>query len=1359
NEEFESRFSLYRVEMDQKLQDLNASTAAVERARLDAESRLSKALEELSEQRTQIDKDHIEFLMDKSRLEDELERLKKSEESARNSCIHLGKEVSKYKQSLADSRTDYEKVILLESERIKTMEDLRRALEAAKSEVSAIQGKMEMQEATKTSQIQSLQTTITGLEEEVHALKEMSENASLQSQLDAVSDRLGSMHTGQSNLASNEENHTATIRNLRREKEILEQECSLAFQKTNRIQLQMQNLQRSLDDTRAALNQERQKGEMNSDSERLHRELMSKIDRVNVLNESNATLRSQNASLTRKIEHLESLIKVKEADLGPLRDRNAAINAENEGLKTRMETLLEENGRLVNRASQILGKYSRVDPAEHQSLKDQLAALSDKFGSSQALFDAEKKSLDDSKRALEEKVAIVTSQLASTKQALAKLSLEHSNLQANAADKSIEAALREEIENEKAKYKDTVARSNERMKKMIDRLKDSQAKNKELEDGLKTMETRLNDSAILQKVTSDLVAFPKPAVLSPVMTQPPRSEIVSKSEVTPGTVPPLQPPQSDSVVAPANVIAETPNGIELLPKSDLSTAMDVTSADGALVMDATSADTRLSNETPTALTNMAKINSELSKSHQAPVLETDAVIAGAAPDLSGGLPKRSREEESVNSIESEMVADAAIEEFNDGSQSKRQKTEEAEDGELYDEPVSTGSTFEVADTPMEERTQLDQSFVNQDSLVEDSGRQQPLQESVVDGASNDSSAPILSSEAAHAVVLDSTVELSAQTIVQSTMDPLQNANQPTVVSQQENAKNSDEKFVAEASIPGDAAITMAIPTPDISSVSGTGITAISAKDMTAIPSTSPTVNTLPEPVQSGKMTPAPIAQPAPAALAPATADIVKPAGPSAEDKTNLLKQKLKLMAMKKTSVSNIASSPSGGSNTSEPTAVGLPAAVAIPSNGNISGGLYDYSYFSLNGYDAFAYLIDLAVQTAVERVNNDPNLLPGAFLNIKRFSDCGKWKSGILEDWPFKTGGYASSIMAEEIIEDHPDVIGVVSLQFSGTARGVAEILSNAQIPYCSGAIGSPRYSNKNNYPYFWRAYGGSGVGSSIYQVLKYMRAGRVAIVYEKNNDLGYNTFQDIRKSLQRQNVLILCEFGMEDGSDAFMLDYIVESLRQSSARYVIVTGSNDFTAAFIHGMGSRGMVNDHQLYIGTNYPMPFENATLLYGPTYFELIRGFVLVSCANSDPSRPAFQKGRQELIQLSGYNFTDTDVIYNALDSFYDCAMNMVSGWNLLLSDNSILDLSTKKLNHLMSYSLFKNTGYHGMITDPFLLTEQGDLQNPWNACAMTGNEYECAPFGHTDVYMTEFIADENAASLIWRGSVKCHILYKF
>ncbi|KAI8821906.1 hypothetical protein BJ741DRAFT_636880, partial [Chytriomyces cf. hyalinus JEL632] len=33
-------------------------------------------------------------------------------------------------------------------------------------------------------------------------------------------------------------------------------------------------------------------------------------------------------------------------------------------------------------------------------------------------------------------------------------------------------------------------------------------------------------------------------------------------------------------------------------------------------------------------------------------------------------------------------------------------------------------------------------------------------------------------------------------------------------------------------------------------------------------------------------------------------------------------------------------------------------------------------------------------------------------------------------------------------------------------------------------------------------------------------------------------------------------------------------------------------------------------------------------------------------------------------------------------------------------------------------------------------------------MTGNEYECVPFGHTDVYMTAFSADRNTTSGFWR-----------
>ncbi|KAJ3227995.1 hypothetical protein HDU81_006383 [Chytriomyces hyalinus] len=259
--------------------------------------------------------------------------------------------------------------------------------------------------------------------------------------------------------------------------------------------------------------------------------------------------------------------------------------------------------------------------------------------------------------------------------------------------------------------------------------------------------------------------------------------------------------------------------------------------------------------------------------------------------------------------------------------------------------------------------------------------------------------------------------------------------------------------------------------------------------------------------------------------------------------------------------------------------------------GNFSGGVYDYSAFDLSGYDTFAYLVDLAVQTAVEHINSDPSILPGAHVNIKRFSDCGEWKSGILDAWPFYTGGYASSVVAKEVSEDHPDVIGVVSLEFSGVARGNAEILSNHQIPYCSGAISSPRFSNKNKYPYFWRTISGIGSGESFSQVLKYMKVGRVAIVYQKSNELGYYNFLEIQESLQKHKISVLCTFGMESAADPLMLDYTVETLKRSSARYVIVCGYNEFIADFIFGVGKRGLVDQNHVYMGTNAPIPFQDA------------------------------------------------------------------------------------------------------------------------------------------------------------------------
>ncbi|KAI8828347.1 hypothetical protein BJ741DRAFT_670306 [Chytriomyces cf. hyalinus JEL632] len=107
-------------------------------------------------------------------------------------------------------------------------------------------------------------------------------------------------------------------------------------------------------------------------------------------------------------------------------------------------------------------------------------------------------------------------------------------------------------------------------------------------------------------------------------------------------------------------------------------------------------------------------------------------------------------------------------------------------------------------------------------------------------------------------------------------------------------------------------------------------------------------------------------------------------------------------------------------------------------HGNMGPGLYNYSQIQIGGYDVWAYMADLSVQMAVDSINADPNVLRGVYVGIKRFSDCGPWNADAQGNWAERrrrSGGYDSTVMAADVIEHNPDVLGVVSLQSSSKAR------------------------------------------------------------------------------------------------------------------------------------------------------------------------------------------------------------------------------------------------------------------------------------------------------------------------------------
>lgn len=108
------------------------------------------------------------------------------------------------------------------------------------------------------------------------------------------------------------------IRFVRREKEILAAQHELSMQEAKRLKQQLDHTSRALDEARALLTEERQREQASIQSAAQHAELLRKINQLNILRESNSTLRDENEKNAKRVQELEQRLKETEAKVGPL---------------------------------------------------------------------------------------------------------------------------------------------------------------------------------------------------------------------------------------------------------------------------------------------------------------------------------------------------------------------------------------------------------------------------------------------------------------------------------------------------------------------------------------------------------------------------------------------------------------------------------------------------------------------------------------------------------------------------------------------------------------------------------------------------------------------------------------------------------------------------------------------------------------------------------------------------------------------------------------------------------------------------------------------------------------------------------
>ncbi|KAJ2987085.1 hypothetical protein NUW58_g4698 [Xylaria curta] len=412
----------YTQEMDNTLSTKDATIKELEQRVEDLSSELNRSNSELSALRDSQAEVAYRFEEEKGILEEEVKRLKDSEERYLSSAQFHQQDIRAQAEIAATAQQAYENEVMKHGETAKALSNVRNEYNQLKTSVAKCKAEAESAKATLMQSESSWDERRQKLEQEILEIRSRWEDANAQNkllhqQLENVTTQISALQ--ESRAADNEslesisaqpssldaDKYRELSNYLRREKDIIEVQFELKVQDANRLQQQLNYTQSQLDEARLKLEQERRSQGENDRNTMAHKDLMSKLEELNLFRESSAALRTEarqaQAQLTEKIAkitELESTIQPLEAQIEELQSQQSFKDAE-------MKQLQEDRDRWQKRTEDILSKHGRTDPAEVEELRQRVASL-----------EGERNALQEAETPLREKIQEVEQSIA-TKEA------------------------------------------------------------------------------------------------------------------------------------------------------------------------------------------------------------------------------------------------------------------------------------------------------------------------------------------------------------------------------------------------------------------------------------------------------------------------------------------------------------------------------------------------------------------------------------------------------------------------------------------------------------------------------------------------------------------------------------------------------------------------------------------------------------------------------------------------------------------------------------------------------------------------------------------------------------------------------
>lgn len=383
----------YRQEMEALVEERETKVKELGLRVEDLSAELSRSNTELSSLRDSQGEVARKYEDEKTILEEEVNRLK--EESAR----HV--EAARYHQQdlraqadiASKAQQDYEQELVRHAEAAKLVTHLRTEQNELKSQAAYLRAEADSAKVALAQSESSWEERRMQLEQEMAELKMRREDVNAQNkllhqQLEGLAAQVAALQQSRDGMAGGDEEEmsaahvgdaTEGLRELnsylRREKEILEVQYDLKSQESRRLQQQLEYTQSSLDEARLKLDQERTQAAQSGRNSMTHKDLMEKLNELNLYRESSAALRSENNHLKDQVSEKTKRVEALESQVQPLESEIENLKTQKGFLEEEIKQVQEDRDRWQRRTEGILTKYGRVDPEEMENLQQTIANL------------------------------------------------------------------------------------------------------------------------------------------------------------------------------------------------------------------------------------------------------------------------------------------------------------------------------------------------------------------------------------------------------------------------------------------------------------------------------------------------------------------------------------------------------------------------------------------------------------------------------------------------------------------------------------------------------------------------------------------------------------------------------------------------------------------------------------------------------------------------------------------------------------------------------------------------------------------------------------------------------------------------